>query len=209
MKEHWDNRYQEYEFVYGYEPNEFIQQISRKINFSGHSLAIAEGEGRNALFLANKAKEENRTFSIELWDYSIVGLEKAQSRAIKENLTITTQCLDLDDVSWQESQFENIFCVFGHFPLKLKEKTLKGIRGALKHNGWFVGEVYSTEQLKYATGGPRHIDMLYELQDFLNNFGKDFIYHIFMGEVERHEGALHTGKCHVIQFAIQIKKNKD
>ncbi|OAT47151.1 hypothetical protein M997_1678 [Proteus hauseri ATCC 700826] len=206
MSENWNNRYQEYEFVYGYEPNVFIQFIAEKIEFKGHSLAIAEGEGRNALFLAHKANRENQPFSIELWDYSSVGLQKAQDRAQKENIKILTQCLDLNDVMWQESTFQNIFCVFGHFPSELRQKTLLGIRGSLKNGGWFIGEVYSKEQLNYSTGGPRSFDMLYDIYDFLNNFGKDRFYHFFVGEVERHEGEFHTGKCHVIQFAIQIKK---
>lgn len=206
MKESWDNRYQEHESVYGNEPNVFIKFIANKINFKGHSLAIAEGEGRNALFLAHKAKRENQAFSVTLWDYSSIGLQKAQNRAKEENIEISTQCLDLNDVVWQANQFQNIFCVFGHFPSQLRQKTLFGIRASLKNNGWFVGEVYSKEQLNYGTGGPSSSDMLYDINDFLNVFGKDNFYHFFVGEVERHEGKFHTGKCHVIQFAIQIRE---
>lgn len=206
MKESWDSRYQEHESVYGYEPNAFIQFIAEKIKFEGHSLAIAEGEGRNALFLAQKANREDQPFSIELWDYSSVGLNKAMERAKKENIEILTQCLDLNDAVWQNNSFQNIFCVFGHFPSTLRQKTLLGIRESLKNEGWFVGEVYSKEQLNYGTGGPNSADLLYDIYDFLNIFGKDSFYHFFVGEAERNEGKFHTGKCHVIQFAIQIRK---
>lgn len=206
MRENWNQKYEREGFLYGEEANQFIQDISKEIPFQGRSLAIAEGEGRNALFLAKQAKEQNRSLDITLWDYAEIGLAKAQARAIAENLDIKTECLDLQNVDWVENSFDNIFCVFGHFPTELKFRTLHGIRHALKNGGWFVGEVYSKAQLDYKTGGPPIEDLLYDLSDFTAVFGQDHIKHLFLGEVHRTEGKLHNGLSHVIQFAIQIKK---
>ena len=206
MKEHWNERYQREAYLYGEAPNAFIDDISQQIPFQGESLAIAEGEGRNALYLVKQAQLMNRAMNMTLWDYSEIGLAKAAERAKQENLTIQTECLDLNDANWHENTLDNVFCVFGHFPSTLKEKTLQGIRTALRNNGWFVGEVYSKDQLRYKTGGPPVEELLYDLHDFIHAFGKDHMHHLFLGEVNRMEGKLHTGLCHVIQFAIQVKK---
>lgn len=206
MKEHWNERYQREAYLYGEAPNAFIYDIAQEIEFQGKSLAIAEGEGRNALYLMKQAQLMNRTMVMKLWDYSDIGLAKAAARAEQEGLVIKTECLDLNEADWQANTLDNVFCVFGHFPSELKEKTLQGIRYSLKNDGWFVGEVYSKEQLHYKTGGPPVEDLLYDLDDFIHVFGKDHIHHLFLGEANRMEGKLHTGLCHVIQFAIQVKK---
>lgn len=206
MREKWDARYAAHEHLYGSAPNAFIAKMVAELEFSGTSLAIAEGEGRNALSILEDAMRHNRPMTMLLQDYSSVGLSKAKARAESMGLTIETQCIDLNDAVWPSQHYDNIFCVFGHFEPALKDKTLRGIRESLKHEGWFVGEVYSTAQLAYQTGGPPVAELLYDVEDFLTVFANDRIHHLFLGEVIRSEGDLHNGLCHVIQFAIQVKK---
>ena len=97
-------------------------------------------------------------------------------------------------------------CVYGHFDENTQFNVLTGIRQALTNNGWFIGELYSKEQIDYQTGGPKDINYLYDPMSFLSVFKNDHLYHFYVGEQERHEGKLHNGKCHVVQFAIQVKK---
>ena len=52
MSNHWHTRFQDESFVYGTEPNVFIYEMQKKLPLSGDTLAIAEGEGRNAVYLA-------------------------------------------------------------------------------------------------------------------------------------------------------------
>ena len=64
----WNDRYSDEEFVYGMEPNEFlVEHVSMLI---GPVLSLAEGEGRNAVFLAM------RGFNVRGVDGSDVGLAK-------------------------------------------------------------------------------------------------------------------------------------
>lgn len=48
----WNNRFKDEKYVYGTDPNVFLADIHRKLNVSKDALAVAEGEGRNAVFLA-------------------------------------------------------------------------------------------------------------------------------------------------------------
>lgn len=81
IKNEWDARYAEQDHLYGRDANVFIQQIAQKIAISGHTLGLAEGEGRNLLYLADLAKQQQRPFRAELWDYAQVALDKAQRHA--------------------------------------------------------------------------------------------------------------------------------
>ena len=50
----WNDRYNTDEFVYGTEPNDFLLAQFAKIPAGGPVLCLAEGEGRNAVFLAER-----------------------------------------------------------------------------------------------------------------------------------------------------------
>src|SRR5699024_2212317 len=97
-----------------------------------------------------------------------------------------------------------IICVFGHFPTELRTKSLQQIKKAVKTGGNFITEVYSHNQIPYKRGGPTNEEMMYKPEEFRTTFDDWRIQHFFMGEVTRHEGELHNGLAHVIQFAGQI-----
>lgn len=58
----WDTRYAEQDHLYGRDANVFIQQIAQKIDILGNTLGLAEGEGRNLLYLADLAKQQQCPF---------------------------------------------------------------------------------------------------------------------------------------------------
>ncbi len=118
-------------------------------------------------------------------------------------VNVTAELHDLEQAEWETEKWDNIVNVFGHFPTPLREKTLMGIKQSVKQGGFFLTEVYSIHQLDYRTGGPRDIDMLYRPEEFLKIFSDWKILHFYMGEAERFEGQLHSGKCHVIQLLAQ------
>ncbi|WP_232713513.1 class I SAM-dependent methyltransferase [Bacillus xiapuensis] len=192
-KEHWNQRFGEEEYAYGKEPNAFIQEMAPQLP-AGNMLAIAEGEGRNAVFLASLGHQ------VTVWDYATEGLKKTKQLAGEKGVQVKTVCLDLNEAPWKEQSWDHIICVFGHFETDLRLHTLKAIEKAVKAGGSFLCEVYSADQLHYQTGGPRDIQMLYRPEELLNTFADWHILHFFMGEVERQEGRLHQGVSHVIQF---------
>lgn len=192
----WDERFQQEDYVFGTEPNEFVKQAEPFFSMEGQTLSIAEGEGRNSVFLA---KQGHR---VTAWDYAPSGLEKIQRLAESQGVRVTTELVDLQEAEWQENVWDEVVCVFGHFPAELRAKTLQGIKKAVKPGGIFVCEVYSPYQLlfEYGSGGPKDLTLLYRPEDFLGLFSDWKIHHFFMGEVVRHEGPGHNGLSHVIQF---------
>ena len=87
-KSYWDERFAGAGFVYGEHPNDFLKQQSLELK-PGKVLCLAEGEGRNAVFLAERGHQ------VCAQDISTEGLSKAQQLARKRGVSITTHCCDL------------------------------------------------------------------------------------------------------------------
>ncbi|TCH60684.1 class I SAM-dependent methyltransferase [Acinetobacter sp. ANC 4862] len=208
MSQHWNELYAQTQDLYGTAANLFIQEVAEKIRIEGKTLAIAEGEGRNILYLAEQARQQNYPFSAEVWDYSDVALKHLSSKAEATGIKLELKNVDLTAAKWPSERYQNVICVFGHFDTQTQKQVLAGIRESLLNGGWFIGELYSKEQINYQTGGPKNIEYLYDPRSILDVFGQDHLHHFYVGEQERQEGELHCGKCHVIQFAIQVMKQK-
>ncbi|WP_033542321.1 class I SAM-dependent methyltransferase [Planococcus sp. CAU13] len=191
----WNERFKDEKYLYGTEPNVFLVEMHSVL--SGEVLTIAEGEGRNAVFLAE------RGLNVTAWDYAESGLEKVKKLAAKQGVNVETELVDLAEARWQPSRWDAIVNVFGHFPGEIRRKTLQGVKRSVKPGGYFIAEVYSPYQIPYRSGGPKDVDFLYRPEDFLEEFSDWRIVHFFMGEVTCHEGELHNGLSHVIQFMGQ------
>lgn len=198
MMNQWDIRFQSDNFVFGKDPNVFLKESHLKLPLTnGKTLAIAEGEGRNAVFLAQQG------MSVTTWDFSETGLEKTRKLAKEKAVEVKTEHVDLNHAQWEENEWDEVICIFGHFPKELREKTLHNVKKAVKPGGYFITEVYSVYQLPYMSGGPKDQSLLYSPQDFLRIFSDWKIIHFFMGEVVRQEGEGHNGLSHVIQMVAQ------
>ena len=86
----WDQRYGEPGYAYGTAPNDFLAaHAARYLPVAGEVLCLAEGEGRNAVFLARLG------FRVTGVDGSAVGLEKARQLAAENSVEIQTIVADL------------------------------------------------------------------------------------------------------------------
>ena len=138
---HWNKRFQTENYVYGKVPNVFLTEFQKKIIVSGDALAIAEGEGRNAVYLAEQG------MNVTAWDYAESGLAKINRLAEERDVAVSTELVDLNEANWSETKWDEIVCIFGHFPAELRQKTLLGVKEVIKPGGYFLTEVYSHHQL--------------------------------------------------------------
>jgi len=194
---HWNTRFQDENYVYGTKPNVFLEEAHSQLQLSGNALSIAEGEGRNAVFLAEQGMK------VTAWDYAEAGLAKTKKLAEEKNVSVRTELVDLNDALWEKNKWDELVCIFGHFPSELRNKTLLSVEEVVKPGGYFLAEVYSKHQIPYESGGPKDLDFLYGPEEFWETFRDWRIVHFFMGEVVRNEGKLHNGLSHVIQFVGQ------
>ncbi len=189
----WDEVYSNEEYAYGESPNDFLFEMTARLK-SGKTLCLAEGEGRNAVYLAK------HRFSPTAVDSSKVGLAKAEKLAQKRGVTLETIHADLADFTIEENSWDSVISIFCHLPPNLRKKIHRSIVAGLKPRGTVLLEAYSPKQLEYKTGGPPNAELLMELEELKKEFeGLDFLH---AKEVVRDvvEGTKHTGKASVVQI---------
>ncbi|MBE1553071.1 class I SAM-dependent methyltransferase [Sporosarcina limicola] len=201
MTNSWHERFLAEEYVYGKEPNGFLVEAAQDLS-TGKVLCIAEGEGRNSVYLASLGNE------VTAWDFAQAGLDKTKRLADEKGVVVKTELHDLADVIWEEEQWDAIIHIFGHFPIDILNRTLTGIKKALKPGGFYISELYTKEQSRYRTGGPREVAMLIDPKELLGHFDGYFVKHFHVSEVNREEGQLHTGTAHVVQSKFQKREGK-
>lgn len=192
----WNERYKEDGFAYGTKPNDFLKEQM----FEPHSriLCLAEGEGRNAIFLASQGH------IVKAVDISKEGINKLRSQASEKGLSIETVCADLLDYSFEPESWDAIVIIFGHFPPEVRKSIHGKLYDALKKRGKVILEAYSKKQLAYKTGGPMDEKMLYSTDELLADFKQFGDVMMEQKEREVHEGKYHNGNSSVIQL-VAIK----
>ena len=140
--------------------------------------------------------------NVTVWDYAESGLNKANKLAEASGVEIHTKLVDLGEAQWAKEQWDEIICVFGHFPKELRTRTLEGVKTAVKPGGYFLTEVYSPYQIPYRSGD-RKILSIYTRPGISSKLCGLADCPFFMGEIVRQEGQGHQGLSHVIQFAGQ------
>lgn len=195
----WDTRYSTEEYAYGKAPNDFLAEKYKLIP-KGKVLSLAEGEGRNAVFLAKQG------YSVTAVDASQVGLDKAKKLAEENGVAIELVQADLARFDIGENKWDGIVSIFCPLPSALRKELHKRVVAGLKPNGVFLLEAYTPNQLKYGTGGGNSADTMTSKESLILELaGLKFIHLL---ELERNvvEGIYHTGPGAVVQ-AVASKES--
>ncbi|WP_419770820.1 MAG: class I SAM-dependent methyltransferase [Candidatus Marinarcus sp.] len=196
QKEFWNKKFETEEYFYGKKPNAFLMSCEKNFSKKERMLCLGEGEGRNAVHFAKKG------FEVRALDASDVALAKLEAFAQEEGVFIKTTCLDLND--WvPKKKFGTIITSFLHLASPLREQVFNYIEGALKSKGFFVAEFFSKEQINYNSGGPKDLDLLYDVNSFEALFTQSKIHKLVQQEVILDEGKGHHGKASVIRIIVQ------
>ncbi len=188
----WDQRYSQADFVFGTAPNDFLAAVAPALP-PGPVLCLAEGEGRNAVFLAA------RGHAVTAVDQSAVGLAKASALAAARGVPLATVCADLAAYPISPDTWAAVVVIFLHLPPPLRRTVLGRAAAGLRPGGTLVIEVYTPAQLAHGPGGPRDAALLAPLADLRADL-PDLIFEIGR-ELERPviEGTGHTGLAAVVQ----------
>ena len=191
----WNDVYSCDDYYYGTEPNDFLVEHVGKLK--DRILSLAEGEGRNAVFMAE------RGLDVLAVDGSEVGLRKTQELAGCRNVQVDILLTDLNDFVPPANSIDGVLSVFAHLPSASRRALHQRCEQALKPGGIFMLEGYSQAQLSRTTGGPKNPDMLFSLEELLKDFSDS---EMLLGqEIDREvlEGRGHTGVASVVQLIMR------
>jgi hypothetical protein len=196
----WDQRYNRSDYYYGVEPNSFLTDQRDLFFKDAKVLCLAEGEGRNAVFLAKLGCD------VTAVDSSQVGLDKLEKLATQSGVSVNTICCDLNEFVFEENRWNFIVSIWCHLPSALRMKIHRRSVRSLDKEGFFILEAYTPNQLKFKTGGPQDPDMMPTPGALKSEL--DGLTLKVLQEIERNisEGIGHQGMSAVVQV-IAKKEN--
>lgn len=188
----WNQRYGTEAYFYGTQPNDFLAAVADQIP-PGPVLCLAEGEGRNATFLAG------RGHAVTAVDLSEAGLAKARALAASRGVSLTTSVADLADFAIAPAAWSGIVAIYMHLPAALRRSVLGRAAAGLRPGGVFVMEAYTPAQLGRGTGGPDDVALLPTLAALQAELGD--LEWLIARECEHdvREGTGHGGMSAVVQ----------
>ena len=192
-RQFWDQRYSAAEYVYGKVANDFLRQMASMIP-DGPVLCLAEGEGRNAVYLAQQGHQ------VTAVDQSVEGIAKALSLAEAQGVFIEAISIDLEEYMIKPESWSSIISIFAHLPQMLRRKIHSKVVQGLYPGGVFILEAYTPAQLSFGTGGPKNPEMCMTMSGLRDELrGLELL---VAQEVERevNEGSLHCGRGSVVQI---------
>lgn len=197
MQPPWDERYAADSYFYGTEPNDFLRERCIEIPAGGEVLCLAEGEGRNAVFLATQG------FRVLAVDQSAVGLAKARRLAAERGVSLQTLATDLEHYRIEPGRWDGIVSIWCHLPPALRAAVHRQVVAGLKAGGVFLLEAYTPDQLRHGTGGPKTVELLPTLAELRRELAGLGFVHAEERERVVHEGQGHQGLSAVVQVVAR------
>ncbi|GAB5536192.1 MAG: class I SAM-dependent methyltransferase [Rubricoccaceae bacterium] len=196
----WDARFAEDALAYGDAPNDFLASVSDRLPV-GRTLCLAEGQGRNAIYLAE------RGHNVLAVDLSEVGLERARQLAAERGVEIETQVADLGAFEIEPGAWDCIVSIFAHTPAEVRRDLHAQVAAGLRPGGAFVLEAYTPEQTRRDTGGPSGeaaIDICMTADGLRVELAGLRVETLHEIERDVHEGPYHTGLAAVVQMLAWV-----
>lgn len=187
----WDERYAGDDYIFGTEPADFVLRSAPLLPPGARILSLAEGEGRNAVWLAGQG------FRVTGLDQSQVGLAKAARLAQARGVTVDLRQGDVMAWDGSDGPWDAVLCVFLHFFSAERPRIAAALARGLRSGGLFLFHGYGPGQIALGTGGPKDPDMLATAEGLASHFpGWDRLV------ARDHEAMLAEGSRHVGRSAL-------
>lgn len=193
MSNFWDQKFSLTPNLYGEKPNQFLERELKKLP-SGKILLPGEGEGRNALYAAAYQWE------VTAIDQSPIAKKHTLKKAHDLGLDIDYHVTDIGDFHFAPETYDVVALIYFHLPENMQTEIHKKTIDALKKGGSIFIEGFGKDQLNYHSGGPKDLQMLYNLDDLKASFPGISWEEEFDGILDLDEGVGHKGAAHVIRL---------
>lgn len=153
----WDAKYADSELVWSAGPNQFVAAECADLS-PGRALDLAAGEGRNAIWLAQ------RGWSATAVDFSQVALDKG--RSVAGDTVVDWRCEDA--TAWSSDPvYDLVVVAYLQLPEPERRAALRAGFASLAPGGTMLVVAHDSSNLSEGTGGPQDPTVLYTAQDVL------------------------------------------
>lgn len=193
-KDTWNARFDRDDYLFGKEPNAFLRREAKRLNV-GRTLCVADGEGRNSVYLSRLGHQ------VEAFDLADLGVQKAEQLAQDHGVQVNYLTCGWEDYPWPAEGFDNIVAIFIQFAdPTARTRLFAHMEQSLKPGGRLLLQGYTPKQLEYKTGGPPHLDHLYTPALIERAFPSLSTELLQEYEDEIHEGTGHHGKSALLGY---------
>lgn len=158
QREDWDRRYSGRELIWTAEPNRFLVAEAADLP-PGRALDLACGEGRNAIWLAE------RGWQVTGVDFSEVALEKARRLAGSRDVEGEWIAADLVSYRPEPEAFDLVICFYLQVPEPDRRAVVRAAAGGVAPGGTFLLVAHDSANLEHGHGGPQEPAVLYTAAD--------------------------------------------
>lgn len=191
----WNERFAADDYLFGTDPAQALVRYSHLFARGDRVLCIADGEGRNSVWLAE------RGCTVTAWDGAENAIGKARRLASARGVQVDFQCQDAAAYEWPEAAFDAVVGIFFQFaPPALRTRIFAGMQRSVRAGGVILVHGYTHRQLEYGTGGPKIAEQLYSPGLLEAAFAGCDIVTLEAYETELQEGSGHSGRSAVIDL---------
>lgn len=195
----WNSRFSGDGYLFGQEPNAYLREQAHHLK-QGRTLSVADGEGRNSVWLAQQGH------TVDAFDFSPLAIEKAQRLAKARGVSVGLTCTDWAGFDWRDAVYDNVVGIFFQFA-DAQERALlfQKMANAVKPGGVLLIQGYHSDQLKFNTGGPGVLDNLYTEALLRESFSNFDVLDLRVYEAMVQEGKGHSGQSALLGY-VGVKK---
>ncbi len=195
MSSKWDARFAREDYLFGTDPTVFLTDNAGLVPPEAQTLCVAEGEGRNAVWLASQGCR------VTAFDSSLVAVDKARALAESRDVSVAFEIADIAAWNWQAHSYDLVVAVFIQFcPPDLRTKVFEGLKRALAPGGRLMLHGYTPEQVALGTGGPPDPNFMYTEGLLRQSFADLSILRCASYEKHLTEGSGHHGHSALIDL---------
>ncbi|HEX7272075.1 MAG TPA: class I SAM-dependent methyltransferase [Casimicrobiaceae bacterium] len=197
-RETWIKRFAREDFLFGEEPNAFLRAQAHRLKASGSVLCVADGEGRNSVWLAEQG------FTVTAFDFAPNAVAKAKRLAARQGVRVSHGIGDMYEWPWAAARYDALVAIFIQFlPPEERDDVFAGMQSAVMPGGLFLLEGYRPEQVDYATGGPPRRDHMYTREWLQRVFSSWEIFALDAYDAVIAEGQAHRGMSALIDLVAR------
>jgi SAM-dependent methyltransferase len=194
----WEDRYRSAgDYLFGTAPSGFLSDNPGWLRPGLRALSVADGEGRNSVFLAEKG------LTVSAFDMAPTAVERGRALAAAKGVVVDFNVTDWAGWDWTR-EFDLVVAIFIQFAdPERREGQFADLRRAVAPGGVLMLHGYTPEQIAYGTGGPGNPAHMYTPDLLREAFGDWQVERLASYERDVQEGRGHSGRSALIDLVVR------
>lgn len=195
----WESRYAgTHGYLFGTEPSQFILRHAQWIGSTAQVLSVADGEGRNSVFIAQRGAK------VHAIEFSPTAIARARQLAEKSAVKVNFEQADVMNWAWPVDVYDAVVAIFVQFVAPSDRPLFfNRLQSTLRPGGVLLLHGYRPEQIQYATGGPSDPAHCYTEDMLRSAFSFMEILKLSSYDADICEGTAHVGRSALIDLVAR------